>query len=99
MRYHDGRLARARGKERRLTDGRCSAKTRAAFYAGWDEEDRIRADRERPADAATPAEISWLKEKCKALLQGEDLCDEARQLIEAATRTDGLRELLERIPG
>lgn len=97
MRYHEGRIARARGEERRMPDGRCSAKTRAAFYFGWDEEDRIRAERERPADAATPEDLRDFKSKCLALLQGEAVCDEARRLIEAAAKPDGLRELLAEI--
>jgi hypothetical protein len=41
--YWNGRLARGRGQERQIPDGRLSSKTRQEWYAGWDEEDRLRA--------------------------------------------------------
>jgi hypothetical protein len=67
-RYSEGRLARARGQARALPDGRCSGKTRAAFYAGWDAEDLIRQQRHRPLDAASPEEIGEFKAQALKLL-------------------------------
>jgi hypothetical protein len=74
-RYYEGRLARAAGRPRALADGRCSPKTRAAFYGGWDDEDAIRARVIGGALAvieagATPAEVAKFKADMVALVGG-----------------------------
>lgn len=59
--FYRGRDARRLGLDRVVMDGRMSALSRQQFYAGWDEEDRMR----NPPTAAQVAESHRVAAKLK----------------------------------
>lgn len=59
--FYRGRDARRLGLDRVITDGRMSALSRQHFYAGWDEENRMR----NPPTAAQVEESHRVAAKLK----------------------------------
>lgn len=65
-RYYAGRSARSQGLPRTIPDGRCSQRSRADFYAGWDDEDLARLAAEESGEAVTREDLDRFKAQALA---------------------------------
>lgn len=55
--FYRGREARGLGKPRELPDARLSVASRQQFYAGWDEEERLRQPAPPPAQVTEAHDV------------------------------------------